>query len=302
MTIASGEDKWNTAFGVPPLVGFLWIQICLTGAVGIICVILTNRALQLARVPTSLLWIFYYVIGLVFHFSNLLVLDASSYGFLAPGAIHVYIEGLLCVQALTMNEDSIMTNAWGRYWTFYFCIMTFATWCLWQPLSFFVFGSLVILPADTLTLPSSLAILQQAKAQRCTADWYLGVAWFFNTPIVALIFTQVVWGAKGNNNWAALSFVLLQIQYLFLGAAVIKVFGRNSNDVYESVPNAVTATTKSNESAVESTVWTMKRGLVWTVGLLGVQVVFAVLVPLGLGMIDMDMILKPWGAYLPGIH
>lgn len=304
------SPHWNTGTGDGPFdpVRFLVAKVVAVAIIGLIGIVLSKQALRLSLIPVSLLWILYYVVGMVFHLSNTLTAELTFFGFLGPGAMHVYIEVLLCVKSLSRGGEA--ADWWGRAWTIYFVVTTFLTLSLWEPTGLFVFGSLVVLPADVLTIPAALAVMARSP-YRTTYSWYLGLMWLINGPLVLFIFAQLTWMAKTPNNWVGVSFFALQIQYILMGLAIIAVFGRysesgTSHEEAFCIDQGILPT-HDQETAIRrgQAVWLvsggMKWGLVVTTAILGATVVAAVVLPLAFGFLDWNMLwINACRSFMPG--
>ena len=310
-------DTINLRFGPPPGMSPQVYQVFHLGLTGCICMIasiLAGRYLKLSQISLSLLWILYYVIGVVFHLCSWLMGDAQAYAFLGLTVLHVFVEGLLCIKVL--ERKPTIVNYWASIFSIYFCIVVFLGFLLWQPLNLFFLASFVALPVDVLVWPAARTLTQRnPQDQRIKL---LSNVWALNCPIVLILFAMITWGAKTENNYAGLGALVLQLQYIALGLCWIQTFGRldasrvgvaslenddceelgllptsrhgattvasETRPLVESKNSSAAAAAPTNEEGVG-----MKPALQLTLAIVGIEFALAVIVPLVLGKIDLSM-------------
>ena len=250
------------------------------------------------------------------------------------GMLHVYVEGLLCFKTIVSPS---LANIWGKRYTMYFCGNAFIGLALWQPLNVFSLAITLILPVDTLTLSGAVAIMSRHPV--CSRPWLFGLMWAFNCPIVACIFGLIVWNAHAPNNYTGATTLLLQLQYVAMGIFLIPLLG-NSNKVGNAnsqpkeimvraaadssedpatnqnklvpaplggvqwtpcEPQTVTETPDPNPDSNSRCRLNWKHVLMLTVGLLGLETLLTLVLPLAMGkVLLLELFTNPCNSFLPG--
>lgn len=283
---------------------YLLTHLFLSSIIMCYAVILTNRVLRLSKTPLSLLWSLYFVIGTIFHICAWLSGDFLSYAFLGCGAIHVYLELLLVVKACESKPH--LVDLWATRVSTYYLVVTIAAFFLWQPLNLIVFGSLLVLPADVITMPAGWGIMQRSKD---LITWCFGAVWFINGPVICFIFIQVLWGAKTDDNHSAVGAMCLQLQYIIMGPMLIKIFtGMNQDrlgspqlEQADCVEKGILPSPDVSSEKEPLAPIGMWNAIFWTTLLLVPVLIFGMFLPMALGRLDVQQL---WDnachAYLPG--
>lgn len=298
------NTRQGTLPGLSPEV-YLYTHLSLSLVIMCLGIVLSNHVLQLSKTPLSVLWSLYFVVGTIFHMCAWLSGDFISYAFLGCGAIHVYLELLLCVKAVESKPHLI--DLWAGRLSTYYLIVTVVCLFLWQPFNLIMFGSLMVLPADVLTMPAGWGIMRRSKDW---LTWCLGATWLINGPIICLIFIQVLWGAKEDDNHSAVGALLLQIQYVFMGPMLIQIFTGKINKDHLGSPQVEAAECVelgilpnpdyTDEKEVKAPIG-MWNALYWTTIVLLPVLVFGMMMPLVIGKLDFQQL---WDnachTYIPG--